>query len=284
MAQQLPRGQGLEAIVSQALHSFALIPNVKKATWYSPAAQAYVDGRPGYESLMDEVCELAGLTQHSKILEVGCGPGTATVSIAPRVGEMLCVDLNVDFVEIAKEKTREYKNVSFEILPFEEFDGKEQKFDAIIAASSIHWVPSDVAYPKIRSLLKADGHLILLYNHLLQPSAHDIQALSPIYQKYAPDLDAKEWKSPEQHSNDFVSNFGDTLEAQNFQIVKYNFTVMNVVYTAHQFTQGLHSYSHYLKLEEDVRNALFVALRHYIDEVLGGSIALTYVSAYHVAK
>ena len=78
MAQQLPRGQGLEAIVSHALHSFALIPDVKKATWYSPAAQAYVNGRPGYESLMEEVCELAGLTQHSKILEVGCGPGTAT--------------------------------------------------------------------------------------------------------------------------------------------------------------------------------------------------------------
>ena len=281
MAQQ---GEGLEeAIVNHALNSFALIPTIEKKTWYSPAAQAYIDGRPGYESLMDEICGLAELTQHSKVLEVGCGPGTATVSIAPRVGEILCIDLNPDFVELAKETTKEYQNVSFEIVPFEQFDGSEQTFDAIVAASSIHWVPSDVAYPKIRSLLKADGHLILLYNHLLQPTAQVIQGLSPLYQKYAPELDVKEWRTPEQHSNDFVFNFSNLLTAHSFQIIKYSFEVMNVTYTSHQYTQGLYSYSHYIKLDMHMRNSLFEEIRRYIDEVLGGSIALTYVSAFHVA-
>jgi cyclopropane fatty-acyl-phospholipid synthase-like methyltransferase len=51
--------------------------------WYSPAAEAYNKARPHYpQALVQQVIEIAQLSSESTLLEVGCGPGTATVSFA----------------------------------------------------------------------------------------------------------------------------------------------------------------------------------------------------------
>ncbi|MCL1463089.1 hypothetical protein [Argonema galeatum] len=51
--------------------------------WYSPAAEAYNQVRPCYpDELIDRVFEVAKLSSNSTILEVGCGPATATTSFA----------------------------------------------------------------------------------------------------------------------------------------------------------------------------------------------------------
>ena len=61
---------------------------------YSPAADAYNKVRPRYpKEIIDRVVELAKLSSDATILEVGCGPGNATVAFA-RVGfSMVCLEL-----------------------------------------------------------------------------------------------------------------------------------------------------------------------------------------------
>ncbi|NEQ11575.1 MAG: SAM-dependent methyltransferase, partial [Moorea sp. SIO4E2] len=51
----------------------------EKKIWYSSVAEAYDQARPRYpQQLINRAVELAQLPADGIILEVGCGPGTAT--------------------------------------------------------------------------------------------------------------------------------------------------------------------------------------------------------------
>jgi len=56
-----------------------------KKSWYSPVADRYNRVRPRYsQEMITRVIEVAQLPQQGKILELGCGPGTATLPLAKR--------------------------------------------------------------------------------------------------------------------------------------------------------------------------------------------------------
>ena len=55
----------------------------QRKNWYSNAADAYNKTRPHYpQQIIYRAVELAKLTRDAYILELGCGPGTATTSFA----------------------------------------------------------------------------------------------------------------------------------------------------------------------------------------------------------
>jgi SAM-dependent methyltransferase len=70
---------------------------------------------------------------------------------------------------MARLNCRSYPSVEVINTPFEKWDLEPEAFDAVLAASSMHWIPSEVAYPKAHSALKNDGHLVLLWNKELRP-------------------------------------------------------------------------------------------------------------------
>ncbi|WP_325034688.1 hypothetical protein [Nostoc sp. 'Lobaria pulmonaria (5183) cyanobiont'] len=66
--------------LKQAIISYSSTGLQQHKHWYSPAAEAYNQARPRYpQDLIHQVVELAKLSTDSKILEVECGLGTATV-------------------------------------------------------------------------------------------------------------------------------------------------------------------------------------------------------------
>ena len=84
-----------DATLSQALQTISgHDPELKKA-WYSPVAEAYQATRPSYPSdLIDKAIKAAKLSSSSRILELGCGPGTATVAFAQLGCPMVCLEPN----------------------------------------------------------------------------------------------------------------------------------------------------------------------------------------------
>lgn len=66
---------------------------------------------------------------------------------------MLCLEPNPDFYVLAQENCREYAKVETHNTAFEEWILAEIKFDAVLAASSFHWLPSKIAYPKASQAL-----------------------------------------------------------------------------------------------------------------------------------
>ncbi|BBD63937.1 type 12 methyltransferase [Nostoc commune NIES-4072] len=84
--------------LKQTIISYSSKELEQRKNWYSPAAEAYNKARPRYpEDLIHQVMEVAQLSTDSKILEVGCGPATATVAFAQLGCSMICLEPNPDF-------------------------------------------------------------------------------------------------------------------------------------------------------------------------------------------
>ncbi len=164
----------------------------QKKTWYSPVADAYDRARPRYpEGIIDRAVELAGLPTNAKILEIGCGPGTATTAFARRGFSMVGLEPGPESCQLARQNCERYPDVEIVNTTFEEWEPGTKKFDAVLAASSFHWVSSEVGYPKAAGVLKDGGALILLWNTPPQPDHEVYRVLNEVYEARAPSLVAQ---------------------------------------------------------------------------------------------
>jgi len=149
----------------------------EKAHWYSSGAQFYVEGRPRYPvALAKAAAAVAEWRQHSRVLEIGSGPGTATQDFAALGGNFVCVEPNADFVAIAREVLAGFSGLSFQTSTLEQAE-LSSPFDIVLAASSFHWIDQKRGVQRIEELLVPNGFVVLLWNKEPQPMAHQAEAV-----------------------------------------------------------------------------------------------------------
>ncbi|MCC5631420.1 hypothetical protein LC613_27070 [Nostoc sphaeroides CHAB 2801] len=60
--------------------------------------------------------------------------------------------------------------------------------------------------------------------------------------------------------------------------------ISEVSYIADQYLTVLNTYLPYIKLYPKDKESLFLGLRHRIEDDFGGSLQLSYISAFHIAQ
>lgn len=255
----------------------------QRKTWYSPAAKAYQQVRPRYpQALIDQVVNIAQLSADSKLLEVGCGPAIATPAFAALGCHMVCVEPNPDFYQLAQQTCAIYPHVTLQNCSFEEWTLQPQEFDAVLAASSFHWIPPEIGYPKAAAALRPNGYLILLWNKELQPSYEVYQQLSAVYETHAPSLNRSYEDSATQAK--ILDEMGQmAIESGYFKDVVAGHLEVEVTYSIDQYLLLLNTYSPYLKLESEQMQRLFTELRQTLEQN-GDTVQLSFVSAFHIAQ
>ncbi|MEH1833114.1 MAG: methyltransferase domain-containing protein [Nostoc sp.] len=269
--------------LKQTIISSSSIDLEQRKNWYSPAAEAYNKARPRYpEELIHQIVEVAQLSRNSKILEVGCGPATATVAFAQLGCSMICLEPNPNFFRLAQHNCQPYPNVEIQNTSFEEWALETSEFDAVLAATSFHWISPEVGYPKAANALQESGYLILLWNKELQPCYEVYQRLSQIYQLHAPSLDRYQDRETQE---EILRGLGKmAIDSGQFKDLISRQVVSEVTYNIDEYLMLLNTYSPYLKLAPHNKEALFAGLRHSIEDDFGGSLHLSYISAFHIAK
>lgn len=253
-----------------------------KKNWYSPVADAYNQVRPRYpQEIINRTVEVAKLSPASKILELGCGPGNATVSYAQLGFSMVGLEPSQEACKFARENCAAYPNVEIQKTTFEEWKLEPGKFNAVLAATSFHWMNSETAYAKAADALQEDGSLILLWNMTPQPDYEVYQNLHEVYQIYAP-YSARYEDSTTQEK--IVRSFGQkVIDSGRFEDLISDQVLCQVTYSVDNYLLLLGTLSPYLKLQKSIRDALFAGLRSKIEQHYGGSIEITYISAFQVA-
>ncbi|MEH6556339.1 MAG: class I SAM-dependent methyltransferase [Oceanicoccus sp.] len=103
------------------------------------------------------------LKDSDRVLDYGCGTGTAACQFSDLVKEIQAIDISSNMIEIARGKAAvaNIENVSFEQGDI--FDSKysNEKFDVILAFNMLHTVPNpqDVML-RVEELLQPDGLFI----------------------------------------------------------------------------------------------------------------------------
>lgn len=255
----------------------------QRKSWYGAVADAYNRVRPRYsQQLVGRALELAQIPKEAIILEIGCGPGTATTSFAQLGFKMVCLEPNQEAYHLAQLNCAQHPNVEIKNTSFEEWKLQPQQFNTVLAATSFHWVSPEIGYPKVTEALKDDGSLILLWNTALQPEYEVFQILNEVYQTYAPSLAKYEHQEMQEES---IRKFGKTvIDSGYFQDLVYEQLACKLTYSIDDYLALLNTYSPYIMLESQQRDCLFQGMREILEKNCPGKISLSYLSAFHIVK
>ncbi len=95
----------------------------QRKIWYGAVAETYDRVRPKYaREFLDRVVEVAEIPIEGNILEVGCGPGTATMSLAKMGFSVVGLEPNLAACTIARQNSAIYSKVEIINTNFEEWE------------------------------------------------------------------------------------------------------------------------------------------------------------------
>ncbi len=139
---------------------------------FDEVADIYNTFRPNYpEDLIESIISMTGIKMDSHILEIGSGTGKATLMFAQRGFSILCIEPGKNLVSVAAQNLKNYSQVTFETVAFEEWDERQSEFDLVFSAQAFHWVPKEVGYAKVSKTLKQKGYLALFWNMYPDPKS-----------------------------------------------------------------------------------------------------------------
>ncbi|MEG3844224.1 class I SAM-dependent methyltransferase [Microcoleus sp. herbarium14] len=254
-----------------------------RRSWYSAAATAYNRVRPRYPvDLIESAIALAGLEPKAKILEIGCGPGIATVEFARRGFSMVCVEPSLEMCEFARQNCAQYPNVEIQNTSFEEWDLPTDSFDAVLAATSFHWIQPEIGCPKVADALRDNCPFILLWNVVPSPRYEVFQLLEEVYRDCAPSV--ANYASIEQDRLNLQAIDKTVIDSGRFQKLSSDEFVYNITYNTDDYLMLLSTLSPYIALEAEVRNALFAGLKAKIQQDVGGAIELEHLCTFQIMQ
>lgn len=152
---------------------------------FDEVAADYDAHRPTYpEDLLDRAC--ADLAAGDPVLEVGCGTGQLTRSLAARGLRVTAVDPGSRLLALAVQQVREVRFVN---APFETAGLPHGHFRAVFSASAFHWVDPDLSWSRAASVLSPGGTLALI-QHCGVAADDDQHALMEALRHLAPEVAA----------------------------------------------------------------------------------------------
>ena len=254
----------------------------QRKNWYSEVANAYNKTRPRYpKELICRAVELAQLQKDAIILEVGCGPGTATTAFARFGFSMVCLEPSQEACQLARHNCVNHPEVEIKNTTFEDWELESKRFNAVLAATSFHWVSPEIGYPKAAAALKNNAFLMLLWNKEPQPQYEVYQALNEVYQTQAPSLARYEDRETQEK---ILRGLGQNIiNSGLFKDLVYEQLECEVTYSIDDYLTLLSTLSPYIRLEPQKRNSLFEGLREVLEKKCGSSIQTSYLSAFHIA-
>ena len=114
------------------------------------------------------VIEMAQIKAGERVLDVGCGTGSLTLTAKSTVGAsgaVYGIDASPEMIEVARKKAQRSRSEAiFEVGLIEKIDHPEASFDAVISRLVIHHLPDDLkrkAFAEIFRVLKPGGLLFI---------------------------------------------------------------------------------------------------------------------------
>lgn len=251
-------------------------------------AKLYDEMRPGYpEALVRDILELSGISENSKILEIGCGTGQATKPFVQRGFPILCLDVGKNMIAVACQKFRNFSNVKFLAVSFEEWSAGKEQFDLVISATAFHWITPEIRLKKAATILR-DGGDIAVFRNVYPDTDKDKDffcALHDVYRDSVPEWNIsqkeKKYKSNYERKIKMLEDeIDNTGLFHKTSIRRYPWSVK---YSSEEYVRLLNTYSDHRNLKESTKRKLFYKIVKLIDQ-FGGTITRPYLSVLHFAK
>jgi SAM-dependent methyltransferase len=248
---------------------------------FDAVADLYDRVRPGYpEVAVDDLVQLTSLPRRGRVLEIGPGTGQLTVSLAERGYHVTGVELGPHLAERANRNLASYPRASVVCGRFEDVELQSTDYDAVVAATSFHWLDPVTAYPRAASLLRPGGSLALLWNAHVDTDLGFFAASQQVYERVAPHLLGP---APLARGSDRAARAREIEESGCFGRVEVRATPWRADYSIRAYCDLLSSYSDHLELDPATRAQLFAELTTLSRQRFRGRVEKHYETVVFVA-
>lgn len=244
------------------------MPVIQGLGWtFDTVAPTYEKFRPGYvPELYRMIFDYIPIGPDSHVVEVGSGGGQATAPMLTTGCRLTAVECGEKFSHLLREKFKEYKDFSVVTAKFEDADFAPESCDLVFAATSFHWVPEAVGYPKVYEMLRSGGAFARFRNHAYKDKgnlalAEEIDAL---YDQYYDGFYGKKSPPLAEFTEEQARDRAMIAEKHGFTDIRYALFHRQRTFTADEYIELLGTYSDHIAIEESIRKTFFAKIREAI--------------------
>jgi SAM-dependent methyltransferase len=250
---------------------------------FEEVPELYERARPLYPpQLFGDLVAYADLKPGSRVLEIGCGTGQATLPLAERGLEVVCVELGAGLAAVARRKLAAFPQVEVVNALFEDWEAEEASFDAVIAFTAFHWLDPEAKYAKPARLLRPGGALAVAETDHVQVEGGDAfwPEVQADYDAVVPSEENRPPPRPEE-VDDLRAEIEGTSLFGEVEVRRY---LADVTYSAEEYIAVLDTYSPNRAMEPAKRERLFDLIRRRVEANPGGTVTKTYLFTLNLAR
>lgn len=252
---------------------------------FDSAADLYENARPSYpDALYDALIATTGLTPSSRLLEIGCATGKATVPLARGGYSITCVEPGPKLAAVARHNLREFPDVTVRETRFEDLQPDQfEPVDLIFAATAWHWIDPAKRYRQAWQLLRPGGYLAFWSaTHTFPDGGDQIFAdLQAVYDEIGEGLpDGASFPRP----GDLPDQLADISNSGLFEPVMVREFDWEVTYDAESYIRLLNTFSGHIAMRPWQRDRLYSEIRRRLAQRGDGRLRRGWGAVLHIAR
>lgn len=239
-------------------------------------AERYDRARPRYPAAL--IDRIVGESPGRDVLEIGCGTGQLTVSLAERGMGVTAVELGAALSAVARRNLAPYR---CEVITddFERWT-PTRSYDAVIAATSFHWLDPATRLDRVAALLRPGGLLAIAGTaHVAGGTGQFFVDVQHCYEQWDPATPpGLRLSSDAPPRLDHVEGSADLIPLAPSRHRQ------EISYSTPEYIDLLGTFSNMIELPDDRRNALFDCIASLIDGDYGGRVVKAYLHGLVLAR
>ena len=254
------------------------------AATFDQAADLYQRARPDYpDALLDDVVAVASLAPGSRLLEVGCATGKATLPLARRGFRITCVEPGPHLAAAARRNLagREVEVVEGRFEDWRPATGAG--FDLVYAATAWNWVDPAVRYARAWEALAPGGHLAFWNAEHVRPDGGDpfFAEIQDVYDEIGEGVPpGTQWLRPGE-----LPERRDEIEAGGlFEVIHVRHFDWERVYDVEGYIELLNTFSGHIAMDDWQRDHLYGEIRRRLGRRPARTVRRHWASVLHVAR
>jgi SAM-dependent methyltransferase len=236
---------------------------------FDQMVELYARARPSAPpELFDAVA--AYVPAPADALEIGCGPGTASLPLLERGFRIHAVELGENLAAFARERLAAFP-FTVEVGKFEDASLAPASVDLVVCSAAFHWLDRERALRQVVNVLRPGGALALIWGSVRRTAEDNRvdEALQAAYRAHAPEISRDTMDRMSDKVTDIGEAVRDTPELRDYEERLFPQTHL---FDRQGYLDTLATFSDHATLPAERRARLFEAMGAIIDGQLGGRV------------